>query len=73
MEKIVKQRAIRKVTVSLTEVEYRKFYAYALVKGYGTMGGIANLARTAIVDKISRNAPTEAQQRQIDEIIKGAG
>jgi hypothetical protein len=65
----IKLVANRKVTISLTDVEYQQFYAYALVKGYGAGGGIASLARTAIVDKISRNAPTEAQQNRINEII----
>ena len=68
----IKRPADRKITLSLTESEYRQFYAYALVKGYGAWGGIANLARTAIVDKISRNAPTEAQQKKIEEIINEA-
>ena len=72
MENNIKQVASRKVTISLTEYEYRRFYAYALVKGYGTTGGIASLARVAIEDKISRNAPTRAQQREIDEIINKA-
>ena len=72
MENNFKQVAKHKVTFALTESEYRQFYAYALVKGYGAVGGIASLARTAIVDKISRNAPTEAQQRQIEEIIARA-
>jgi hypothetical protein len=69
MKEDPKQAAKRRVSIFLTESEYRHFYAYALVKGYGAGGGIACLARTAIVDKISRNAPTAAQQRQIDEII----
>ena len=69
MENDIKRLANRKVTISLTESEYRQFYAYALVKGYGAGGGIASLARTAIVDKISRNAPTKAQKILIDEII----
>jgi len=64
-----KQAARHKVSFFVTESEYRQFYAYALVKGYGSGGGVACLARTAIVDKISRNAPTAAQQRQIDKII----
>lgn len=73
MESKIKRIADKKITLSLTESEYRQFYAYALVKGYGAWGGIANLARTAIVDKISRNAPTAAQQEKIDEIIGKAG
>jgi hypothetical protein len=70
MENNFKQQVAKhRVSFFVTESEYRQFYAYAFVKGFGTNGGIANLARTAIVDKISRNAPTEAQQRQIEEII----
>ena len=69
MKENFKQVARQKISFFVTEFEYRQFYAYALVKGYGARGGIASLARTAIVDKMSRNAPTEAQQRQIDEII----
>jgi len=72
MENNFKQVARHRVSFFITETEYRQFYAYALVKGYGASGGIASLARTAIVDKMSRNAPTEAQQRQIDEIIGNA-
>jgi len=64
-----KQIAKRRVSFFLTENEYIQFHAYAMVKGFGSSGGIATLAHTALVDKISRNAPTEAQQRQIDEII----
>jgi hypothetical protein len=73
MKNDFKQVAKHKVSFFLTESEYCQFYAYALIKGYGAKGGIASLARTAIVDKMSRNAPTEAQQRQIDEIIGEAG
>jgi hypothetical protein len=69
MKNSIKQPATHKVIICLTESEYRQFYAYALVKGFGTRTGIAALARTSIVDKMSRNAPTEAQQRQINEII----
>jgi len=69
MKNNFKQEARHRVSFFVTESEYRQFYAYALVKGYGAGGGIATLARTALVDKMSRNAPTEAQQRQIDEII----
>jgi hypothetical protein len=65
----IKKIASRKVTISLTEEEWKYFYAYALVKGYGTSAGIASLARTAIVDKISRNAPTAAQKKQIEELV----
>lgn len=72
MKNNIRRVADRKIILPLTESEYRQFYAYALVKGYGTRGGIANLARTAIVDKISRNAPTAAQQEQINEIINKA-
>ena len=73
MENNFKQAAKHRVSFFVTESEYRQFYAYALAKGYGANGGVASLARTAIVDKMSRNAPTEAQQRQIDEIISKAG
>ncbi|MDR2663648.1 MAG: hypothetical protein LBC31_11690 [Treponema sp.] len=65
----MRQRASKKVTLSLTDAEWKEFYAYALVKGYGTSTGIASLARTAIVEKIARNAPTAAQRKRIEEII----
>jgi hypothetical protein len=65
----MKPVAKRKVTISLTEDEWKFFYAYAHVKGHGTAHAIANLARTAIIATIARNAPTEAQARRIDEIV----
>jgi hypothetical protein len=65
----LKQAAKKKVTISLTEDEWRYFYAYAHVKGFGTSQGIASLARTAIVEKIARNAPTEAQKKRIEELV----
>jgi hypothetical protein len=69
MEKDIRQRASRKVTISLTQEEWEMFYSYALVKGYGTAQGIASFARSAMVDKIARNAPTAEQKRRIDELI----
>lgn len=67
----IKQVARKKVTLSLTESEWDEFYAYAHVKGFGTVHAIANLARTAIVEKIARNALTDAQKQRASEIIHG--
>jgi len=69
MKSNFKQAAKQRISFFVTESEYRQIYAYALAKGYGSGKGVASLARTAIVDKMARNAPTEAQQRQINEII----
>ena len=65
----MKQIAKRKVTISLTESEWKYFYAYAHIKGHGTAHAIANLGRTAIVEKIARNPLTEAQEKKLEEIV----
>jgi hypothetical protein len=58
------------VRLSLTEEEWKQFYAYAYVKGFGTNAPIAALARTAIISQIARNAPTAIQKERIEQIIE---
>jgi hypothetical protein len=64
-----KLKASKMVHISLTLDEWKQFYAYAHIKGFGIVNPVGTFAKNAMVAAIARNAPTEAQEKRIEEII----
>ena len=65
-----KLKTAKTIHISLTLDEYKQFYAYAHVKGFGIKNPIGTFARIAMNSEMNRHAPTEAQMKRVEEIIK---